>query len=365
MNTQNRFSSGLRTYHKHCGGAFVIGIFALLLVGAFCAFLALPMFKFQDETSLKTFTGLDFLVLSFRKFLVSSNIGFVKTSVSKSQSFVDIFALYQGDNILLKTISSHHTYFEMGIGIVFMIAVIYALLEAIFGLVMLLCGHLSKPKIITSCAWGVFLLHGLTLGLFYLYIVFYREIIKGIDGEEIFKISFSLYTLIVLGAILLCLNVVGIAYLASFKDRIFDNGIDQKESDVVISDEVNPSSNNEEIANNQQPLMKGLPENVSEIGDHAYAKDLSLKEAKIPAGISSLGAGAFANCHNLESVVLPLSLKEIGYNCFFDTPRLKTIAYLGNKDSWRMIKRGSNWLNHSGTVIVVTTDGAITVNPNH
>ena len=115
----------------------------------------------------------------------------------------------------------------------------------------------------------------------------------------------------------------------------------------------------------EPPLLRSLPEDITEIGDHAYAKDLSLKEARIPSGITVLGAGAFANCHNLENVVIPKSVKEIGYNCFFDTPKLKTIAYLDSKENWKNVKRGSNWLNHSGTVVVITTDGAITVNPNH
>ena len=110
---------------------------------------------------------------------------------------------------------------------------------------------------------------------------------------------------------------------------------------------------------------KGLPEGISEIGDHAFSKDKSLTIADIPAGIKVLGPAAFANCHNLRVVCIPLSVEEIAYNCFFNTPKLKTINYAGTKDEWSKIIRGSNWLTNAGTTVVTTLDGNITVDPKN
>ena len=374
---------GIRTYQRYCPAAILSGLFALALVGALVAFLFFPFFEFNDGTTATVFTGLDFVLLGLRRFLENTGIEFIDTFYTKSQAFVNTFSAYSGDNSLLKTICQIHEYIEMGLVGLFAIAIIVALFEAIFGLLWIIRGKLSKTKKTYSLAWAIFILFGLTIGLFFTYLVLYGEVIKGLSYENVF-VTFTFYSLIWLGAIFACLLILGILYAAGLRNRVVASKKNNKDEDATIVDNPNGQVNNSEpqvqpvsqtqpqvIAapapefKNEPPLLRSLPEDIDEIGDHAYAKDLSLKEARIPSGITVLGAGAFANCHNLENVVLPKSLKEIGYNCFFDTPKLKTIADLDSKENWKNVKRGSNWLNHSGTVVVITTDGAITVNPNH
>lgn len=374
---------GIRTYNRYCPAAILSGIFAILLVGALVSFLFLPFFEFKEGSTVVSFTGLDFVLLGLRKFIQNTGIEFIDTFVSNSQSFVNVFSRYEGDNTLLTTICKIHEFIEMGLVGLFALAIIVALFELIFGLLWIIRGKLSKTKKTYSLAWAVFIIFGLTIGLFFTYLVLFGEIIKGLGYEDV-SVTFLFYSLICLGGIFGCLLFLGIIYAASLKNRVVAAKKVNKSDDMAIVDEpsVQVVDNQPQVQSveqtqpqvmvapapefmNEPPLLRSLPEDIAEIGDHAYAKDLSLKEARIPSGITVLGAGAFANCHNLENVVIPKSVKEIGYNCFFDTPKLKTIAYLDNKENWKNVKRGSNWLNHSGTVVVITTDGAITVNPNH
>ncbi|MBP5574639.1 MAG: leucine-rich repeat protein [Bacilli bacterium] len=380
MSKKNRRRVGIRTYNRYCPGAILSGIFAILLVGALVSFLFLPFFEFKEGSSATSFTGLDFVLLGLRKFIQNTGIEFFDAFVSKSQSFINIFSFYNGDNSLLATVCKIHEFIEMGLVGLFAIAIIVALFELIYGLLWIIRGKLSKTKKTYSLSWAIFILFGLTIGLFFTYLVLYGELIKGLGYEDV-SVTFLFYSLICLGGIFACLLFLGIIYAATLRNRVVAAKKAGKSDDMSITgepvqvvenqsqpqsvDQGQPQAASAPEFINEPPLLRSLPEDITEIGDHAYAKDLSLKEARIPSGITVLGAGAFANCHNLENVVIPKSVKEIGYNCFFDTPKLKTIAYLDNKENWKNVKRGSNWLNHSGTVVVITTDGAITVNPNH
>ena len=378
MSKNKHHRAGIRTYQRYCPAAILSGIFALLLVGALVSFLFFPFFEFNDGSEATVFSGLDFVLLGARKFLKDTGIEFIDTFYNKSQPFMDLFSSYNGDNALLGTVCKFHEYIEMGLVGLFAITILVALFEVIFGLLWIIRGQLSKTKKTYSLSWAIFILFGLTIGLFFTYLVLCGEMIKSFSNEYIY-VTFTFYPLIWLGAIFACLLILGILYAAGLRNRVVATKKNNKAEDVTIVDnpsaqvtssepQVQPMPQAQPAAPvfiNEPPLLRSLPEDITEIGDHAYAKDLSLKEARIPSGITILGAGAFANCHNLENVVIPKSVKEIGYNCFFDTPKLKTIAYLDSKENWKNVKRGSNWLNHSGTVVVITTDGAITVNPNH
>lgn len=109
----------------------------------------------------------------------------------------------------------------------------------------------------------------------------------------------------------------------------------------------------------------GLPANISSIGGHAFAENMSLVTAVIPEGIRDLGPGAFANCGALRIVSIPKSVQSIGQNCFFNCASIQRINYAGTKEQWRHIARGSNWLTKAGTNVVICVDGSIIVNPAH
>lgn len=385
MSSANHRRIGLRTYRRYSAGAFFTGLFTLLIVGALVAFLFLPLFAYQEGENAITYTGLDYFYLGLKRFVPSLGEHLTK--------FTDAAASYTSGNPLLVNVSKFHEWIEVGLAGFLAIAYIVAIFEAIYGLVWILAGHISRPKDTLNQAWAIFLIFTIDIGLFFTYLVLIQQMIQDISGISVYFVTWSF---IIDGVILLSLIVIGIIYVKCFKNRVLaSKKTSSLDGDVVVGEDNSAPLQNQQpqpqpqlqpynqsyqqTAYQQQvvvapqtitfqpepPLSRSLPQDIDEIGDHAFAKDLSLKDAKIPAGITSLGAGAFANCHNLESVVIPKSVKNIGFNCFFDTPKLKTIAYLGSKENWKMIKRGSNWLTHSGTVVVVTTDGPITVNPTH
>ena len=382
MNKKTIHRVGVRTYKRYCPAAILTGLFAIGLVVAFFLFLKFNFFETHYYSTVFSFSGYDFTLLGFRKYLTESSDEYIIEFYLKSMLFVTPFELYDGDNALLIAICSMHETIELIFVILLGITALVAVFEAIFGLLWLILGKQSNPKITFTLGSTIFALFGLTIGLFYIYLIFYGEVLKALEADEEFYTSLSYQSLILLGVILALVIIIGVIYSTSFKDRIAaDSKFAHHNEEIAVNDLSTPAITQSaapetnvvtpQIAMDtstylqEPPLVRSLPEDITEIGDHAYAKDLSIKEARIPSGITSLGAGAFANCHNLETVVIPLSVVEIGYNCFFDTPKLKTIAYMGNRQSWSNIKRGSNWLNHSGTVVVITTDGAITVNPNH
>ena len=375
---------GVKTYHRYSPGAFISGLFSLAIVACLGAFIILPVFSFTAEgEATEVYKGLDVVLLGVRRFY-SQVVG------DRFNSYLSYFNIYEGDNQLLKFICNFHDYVELGLVGLYAFAAFLAFIEACLGVVWIVGGKLSKPKVTTSIGWAIFIFFGLSLGLFFLYLTFYGEILKAISDEA--SAVFNIYALAPLGGIFFSLIVLGITYKACYKDRVFSDkkhNKNKEESIVIGEDNINTSApqvqpQSAQINVNsapvtvapipvpQQEVFLEEPENVieipagtTEIKDHAYAKNSSIYNIDLPEGVVSIGGGAFVNCHNLEKISFPKSLLEIGYNAFFDTPKLKTINYAGTKEDWIRVKRGSNWLTHSGTTIINTADGPITVNPNH
>lgn len=374
MGSNKKRKVGVKTYHRYSPGAFISGIFALVIAASLAAFIILPVFTFTMEgESAVIYKGLDVVLLGVRKFY-SNVVG------DRFNYFLSYFNTYEGDNQLLKIICNFHEYIEMGLIGLYALAAVFAFIEACLGVVWMVGGKLSKPKSTLSLGWAIFIFFGLSIGLFFLYLTFYGEVLKA-TGEETTAV-FNIYSLSPLGGMIFSLIVLGITYKACFKNRVFADKKrnNNKDDNVVIGDETNApqeaSSNTvqsapgpvvpaQEVFLEEPETVIEIPAGTTEIADHAYAKNTSLYNIDIPEGVITIGGGAFANCHNLEKITLPKSLQEIGYNTFFDTPKLKTIDYAGTKEDWVNIKRGSNWLTHSGTTIINTVDGPITVNPAH
>ena len=380
MSNNKKRKVGVKTYHRYSPGAFISGFFALIIAASVAAFIILPVFAFTVEGEATViYKGLDVVLLGVRKFY-SNVVG------DKFNSFLSYFNTYEGDNQLLKIICNFHEYIEMGLVGLYALAGIFAFIEACLGVVWMVGGKLNKPKSTLNLGWAIFIFFGLSIGLFFLYLTFYGELLKA-SAEETTAV-FNIYSLLPLGGIFFALIVLGITHKACFKNRVFSDKKRNKNKDenVVVGEETATPEQAPATAQVAAPIVAPVaapvvppqevfleePESIVEIpagttaiADHAYAKNSSVRNVEIPEGVISIGGGAFVNCHNLESISLPKSLQEIGYNTFFDTPKLKTINYAGTKEDWTKIKRGSNWLTHSGTTIINTADGPITVNPNH
>lgn len=133
---------------------------------------------------------------------------------------------------------------------------------------------------------------------------------------------------------------------------------------VLSKDEIEIAEKGEETVVDFEE-DKGLPEDLKELGDHAFSKNIKLEVANIPEGIEEIGPACFANCINLKFVRIPNSVNKIRFNAFFGCTQLDTINFEGTRHEWRKINRGSNWLTGAKTDVIVCKDGSLKVNQLH
>lgn len=77
-------------------------------------------------------------------------------------------------------------------------------------------------------------------------------------------------------------------------------------------------------------LIKGssstiIPDDVTGIGDSAFAQCQGLTSITVPKNITNIGKGAFRLCANLTSVTLPEGIKEISSNTFWTCTKLTKV----------------------------------------
>lgn len=348
-------------YHSHSLGAFVTGFALLAFVGLFVAFVLLPVFTVTKGSETLVVTGFDYVTIGLGKF-IKQNIA-ASFPVKDASLLTSYYTHYSGDNVLLSTVARYYYIFFAVLASIFMISLIFVAIEAILAIFWLLRGRIQFPGASASLGWTAFAFFGIDIGLLYAYLYFSNQILS--EASEPASIAFDIRQFFILAGVFILALLVSIIHILFYRDRRF-----QKRSEMLAQQEKKAYQKKldlhiEEPEPEKEVIDQGLPEGITEIGDHAFAKDQTLTIADIPAGITSLGAGAFANCHNLRVVCIPLSVKEIGYNCFFNANRLKTINYAGTKNEWSKIARGSNWLINAGTTVVNTLDGAITVEPKN
>ena len=384
MANYSRYSS-VRVYRRYCFGAIFSGILSLGVAAIFAALLMLPMFQLKVQESegvVNTInvTGLQFSMYALRTYVKVPNLPdfLVYNDFLK---FSEYLSAYSGSNPLLKMIGDNHPYVELVVFALFALAVIFALVVGICGLVFVLAGRLSNPKMALSFTRTSLILTIIFAGLLYLYMFFAQQMIDDVvkNGAPKAAIAFSLMPLLLLAGLFVLTIIIHITYSASFKNKVFA-GRKKRNDGAPESPQYSGQQNMSYQQMNaqspyganmyQQPQMQqmnqngptALPPDLREIGDHAFSKCLSLRDATIPQGVINIGPSAFSNCLNLETVVIPLSVKDIGYNCFFNTPNMKRIVYQGRVEDFNRITKGSNWLTRSGVNIVEAVDGKIAVN---
>ena len=385
--------SSVRVYRRYCFGAIFSGLLALAVAGAFAAILLFPLFTFKQEGSDPIMvTGLQFAVYGFRRFIPNPNtlpdlLKFTAFDNVFSEGYLKAYSQMSNKNQLLGFLADANIglYIQYAIIVFFVLAVLFALIAGICGLAFILAGRLHNPKTALSFSRTSLIFFLIFLGLLFLYLFFCQEIIKACVSDGLPEAHFgadmmliNYMQLLFAGGLLLLVIILHITYSAAFKNKVFAGR--KKKGDEGAQFEGQPQNMSYQQMNNQVPYGGGmmnepapmrpagnmgpatLPIGLKDIGDHAYSKCLTLKDANIPQGITDIGPSAFSNCLNLETVTIPLSVKEIGYNCFFNTPNLKKITYKGRVQDWKRIVKGSNWLTHSGVNIVDAVDGKIAVN---
>ena len=68
-----------------------------------------------------------------------------------------------------------------------------------------------------------------------------------------------------------------------------------------------------------------IPDNVTSIGDWAFADCTSLRQINIPDSVTSIGDGAFERCTSLRQINIPDSVTNIGGGAFWGCTSLRQI----------------------------------------
>ena len=378
--------SSVRVYRRYCFGAIFSGLLSFCVAAVFVGFFLLNAFDFVVEGGERiSVTGFQFILYALR----ATPLKLPQFYTDQLKPMTDYITAYSGTNQLLGTIKNIHPYIEYVLAALFLISTIFAVITGILGLVWICAGRLRDPKATSSLTTTSLVFYLIALALTALYFFFITEIIKDSVAHgapnAVFGctsiVPFPIPMPVLLGAALLVLAIImGITYSAAFKNKVFAGLKKKNESGAQVQNYVNNGGQpmpyqqmNSQypcgMMNEPAPMRPAgivgpatLPIGLKVIGDHAYSKCLTLKDATIPQGITDIGPSAFSNCLNLETVVIPITVKEIGYNAFFNTPNLKKIIYQGRVQDWKRVVKGSNWLMHSGVNIVDAVDGKIAVN---
>lgn len=71
-----------------------------------------------------------------------------------------------------------------------------------------------------------------------------------------------------------------------------------------------------------------IPENVTRIGEYAFAFCENLKEITLPEGLMTIYSDAFENCTSLEHIIIPSTVTYIGGENFYGCSNLKSFTCL-------------------------------------
>lgn len=320
------------------------GIFALIVAAIAVGMYFFPILEIKVNDQVIVMKGLDVL----KGALVYVNPAYLP------QQLVDDFALINSETLNL----AYPIYFTV-LGIVYGLICLWAFIEVIFALCVLIFGRLHRWKGPYGFSWGMLICVLMENGLVYL-IGWYLPMEFG-DFVTI-KVNeglFYMYAYAVIAFVMMM--TLGIFYVVSFKNRIFEKDIDK----YTLEETPDPGKvfdvKDGEIVCIKLDLNKQVPYQLTYIQEHAFAKNTELTEAKIPSYVRKIGAGAFANCVNLETLELPAALTSIEYNAFFNCKRLKTITFKGTKDEFKKVARGKNWLAKAGCHQINCQDGFITI----
>ena len=352
-------------YHRYSFGSFLTGFALIGLVLVFGAFFIFPVFTVTKGAETLSVTGFDFLSIGMGRFIQMAFPSFPDTK--DITLFTNYLTSYGGGNVLLEVVAKYYDIVFIVMSGLLSVCIPFVVIEAILAIFWLLRGRIQFPRASSAIAWIIFAFFGLSVGLAYAFMYFAGQILSAASDPASWDFGHYI-PFFILGAVFAISLLVSIVHIIGYRDRKFKKR-EKKFDDEEDNDKNNHQKDNKSIDQEEpEPEMvqeRGLPEGISEIGDHAFSKDISLTSADIPEGITVLGPSAFANCHNLKSVSIPKSVTEIGYNCFFNTGRLTKITYAGTREDWAKIIRGSNWLTNAGTVNVQTADGVISVNPKN
>lgn len=101
----------------------------------------------------------------------------------------------------------------------------------------------------------------------------------------------------------------------------------------------------------------GIP--VTNIGDNAFKKNITLQRVIVSENITTINLYAFLDCSELTEITLPASITKLSYGTFKNCTKLTAIHYNGTKEQWLSIAKNLNWNESTGEYTVHCTDGDI------
>jgi hypothetical protein len=235
------------------------------------------------------------------------------------------------------------------LAIFLIIALSFNVIVLLRGIILLFYGQSKNPASMLTNIWVAAIANALFYGGIFA-LMFVTTVIYDLTGYAV-GVGVSPYVFVALGGSVLFPVILTIYYLVAFRKGYYQAYV--QFVDTPENDE-----------NGKYVKAVTIPETLTHLGGHCFANNQYIKEAKIPSGITEIGPGAFANCGQLNTVIIPRTIRSIKYNAFFNCPNLKRIIYLGTKENFSKIQRGSNWLERSGTNIVKCWDAVIKVATN-
>lgn len=341
----------LKIIRRHSVGSIIVGILCLLTIAVPVFYLFAPWswFRYEVQASSSYYSSGSAMMntMNLMKYLFTMKDEGIKFIIDLNHTSASI-----RDNSMNYYLTLENVYALAGW---YLLMSLFAVILVILGLVMLIRGRLRSNKatvvltfLFMLCA-GMFLLDTWRLGYYtgYTFKQALNIVGESTDTNSYKYVFWQNYCFAgTAGGIFLLL---AITYGFTLAKRLYKEDVDFVE-DV-------------EYSYRAQEHGGKVLNNVVNVGGHKYSQNTYVEKVTIADGVKNIGVGAFSNCLNLKVVQLPRTVKRIGSNAFFNCPKLRQVRYLGSKEDWLKVSRGSNWLAQSGTKSVVCNNGTYTVNP--
>ncbi len=117
-----------------------------------------------------------------------------------------------------------------------------------------------------------------------------------------------------------------------------DGSLFDKSKTTLIAYAIGKNDTYYEIPNNVTSIGEGafagcitlsnvtIPDSVTSIGEGAFAGCITLTNVTIPDSVTSIGEGAFSGCESLKSIMIPNSVTSIGSEAFFGCESITNIT---------------------------------------